>query len=169
MAEIIIPIGTTNLKSILPADDEITYSTLANVGKQQGNKLLNWKSHVLVTQNGFAMTIPDANKKLNGRYFSWVDVAMIRRGIARIPGKKNIITRWHFLSEGYGWSVWYDDKSESEEQFSERSIAFGAKVIPVIIQRKEEWLAANKASADKKKRKIVEKGMRSAQKWQKKI
>lgn len=169
MAEIIIPIETTSLKSIIPAGDEITYSTLANVRKVQGNKLFDWKSHLLVTQNGFAMTIPGADKKLNGRYFSWVNVYRIYRRKARIPGKRNIITNWHFLAEGYIWSIWYDNKSETEDQFGERSMTFGAKVIPIIIQRKQEWLAANNTSADKKKRKIVEQGLKSAQKWQKKI
>lgn len=171
MADIIIPVEATNLKSILPAGDEIIYSTLANVSIHERKLIHYWKSHLLATPNGFAITIPGANNKLNGKYFPWYNVEKIDRTKFKLHRKKKIMIRWLFYVEEYRWSIWYDVNSESEDQFLPRAEGFGALVIPIIIQRKQEWLDANNASStpDKKKRKIVENGLKIALKFQKEI
>lgn len=173
MADIFIPIESTNLKSILPANDEIIYSTLANCSIQKGKLIRYWKSHLLITPNGYAMTIPDANNTLNGKYFPWYIVDNITRAKFKLYKNKQKIymTRWLFFAEGWRWSIWHDVNSETDDQFLPRAEGFGAKVIPIIIQRKQEWIAANNASStpDKKKRKIVEKGLKVAMKFQKQM
>ncbi|TFG10478.1 MAG: hypothetical protein EU535_08240, partial [Promethearchaeota archaeon] len=60
MAEIYYPIDKSNLKEIIPLGQDIIYSTLCQgfVHDTNNDKKYKWKTHVLMTKEGVAFSIP---------------------------------------------------------------------------------------------------------------
>ena len=88
MNDIYVPIGFSNLCEYIPQNEEIIYSTIADLAIE-GPKVFRdlvfgftkvrgkWKSHVLITKDGIALYIGE-NEKAVPRYFPLYNAVFLR-------------------------------------------------------------------------------------------
>ncbi len=77
MAEIYVPIDYSNLSEVIPEEDDILYSTLSKVTRIVWCGTQKWKSHIIITKSGFAMTLP-TKRKIGLTFNPWNTVHEIK-------------------------------------------------------------------------------------------
>ena len=140
MAELYVPINTSDVWKVIPQGEDIIYSTLAKVEiVTMGGKLSHkYETHLLITSNGIAF------KKIN-----------FTKGIQLSDGtSENIYALWEnaqglifiktlgavFKVHGCGIRLIQLEGTETKKQFIARSKLFVAKYRPLMIEKYEEVL-----------------------------
>ena len=149
MSEIYYPIDGSNLKEIIPIGQDIIYSTLCKgYAKESEDKKYKWKSHVLITKEGVAFSIPltvnytkkelknNPNLKVN-HFMPWANIIIIKWqplvGISvgfAVPWVYNQIRlRSEFILER-------ENKYESKQLFKQRLEPFLEKFKPIASEKR---------------------------------
>jgi len=151
-----IPIDYTDLKSLIPAGEDIIYSTLCSAAWQQfvGDTRYeqNWVSHVLITPNGVAYILPSIHqfvsmstpsvvtdskiKDFMKTYVPWHDVFVHQ---SRDSDFSHYSTLFYF----YRFSDY-----ETEDEHKKRAKDLANDVRDLMILRKEEWLTKNEHNSE---------------------
>ena len=153
ISDIYVPIDFSDVKSKIPPGEDIIYSTLCKGTASQtiGNKSIMWTwiSHVLMTPNGLAYTLPDKTKKKAPPiqvYSPWEEIFAIVSAGKLGTG----IT----LSKYTSFKLIREEHFETKEKFKERSKEFVAKFRPLLMEKREKWLELNRNNPEIKKRVI---------------
>ncbi len=151
MSDIYVPIDYSDVKSAIPPGEDIIYSTLCKVEASSGTfvtggSISRWLSHVLMTPTGVAYTIPTKkNKPPLHIYGTWAeDIRFIFE-----PRKKTCRFNTRILTL---FNLIRDENFESEEVFYKRIREFPAKIRPILMERKAEWLELNYNNKEIKRR-----------------
>ncbi|UCC19314.1 MAG: hypothetical protein JSV62_14610 [Promethearchaeota archaeon] len=172
MSDIYVPIDFSDLKSVIPPGEDIIYSTLARGETPIGTtitgskvKYVKYISHILMTPNGVAYTVPTKKPKKEPpvkRYTPWGEI----HGIAS-AGK---LGTGFSISLTLPFKLVREENFETKESFEKRSKEFVAKFRPLIIEKKEEWLRQNRNNPEIKKReiKMAEKVLAKMKSWENK-
>lgn len=148
MAEIYVPIDYTDVKSVIPPEDEIIYSTLttcraSDIGK---NKEYFWNMHVLMTNNGLAFNLPpkvnykttllffDVHNPQVNFYIPWENVVLAKRGV------RTEFTIWPVknINRVITFSVHRDKNYEDKKVFKNRASVVFEKFFPIIEPKREK-------------------------------
>jgi len=133
MTDFIVPIDYTELKSVIPPDDTILYSDIMKLTAKGTNNTI-YKTHVLLTDGGVAYTIIDSKRTTRRgkidvfNYYPWYE-------IFNIMGK-DIHINWTF---GRIYLIQHKE-TEDKAAFLKRKSEFLHKFVPILLQKKEEWL-----------------------------
>lgn len=181
MQEVYFPIENSNLKSIIPPDEEILYSTLSHITRVHKTSKSTWRAHVLLTPRGVAFTEPNMprfglNRKYNPslkasdilmHYLPWYQIEKVRFGkiIKRAETylgkddskytKTKVQTRYKLIRGLF--FIFAQSNFELKEDFKLRIHQFPIKFIPICIQSKKNLLETmttypeNYSRSDKKR------------------
>ena len=147
MSKIYVPIEYTNVREAIPPGEDIIYSTIMRAFFVGGNKKYRFKSHVLMTPNGFAWTNPIRTKKREPpkiEYYNWTKVKKVK-GIG------------FFISPIDVFALERLDGYETKINYKKRALEFGAFILPIMIdyaKRRREEMANDPSIKDRKKRKM---------------
>lgn len=78
MSNIHVPLDYSSLTEIISHNEDILYSSLCNVTEKRINGKSYWKSHILITESGLAITVPQGGGSVGGKYFKWSDIREVR-------------------------------------------------------------------------------------------
>ena len=154
MAEIYVPIESSDLRSRIPPDEQIIYSTMLHGSITFGNRRTTWNTHALMTNKGIHSYMARAlQKQLDYHFMDWIYVKRIGGG-----------TIMFNLNDTYSFAR--VDQFETKEDFKVRKKNMGATLYPVILNRCQNWLNENSNNPDVKGRllKGVQKRLAKAQK-----
>jgi len=125
MSQLYVPIDYTGLAEVIPAGDDILYSTLArgNILGVSVKQKRKHKAHVLVTQNGFAATNSLRKKELKFDYYPWTDGKFFKK--RRSFSKKRVVVFYRTAGQIQYQAV-LDPQFEDKASFVQRKKVFGA-------------------------------------------
>ncbi len=153
MAEIYVPIESSDLKTRIPPDEQIIYSTMLHGSITFGNRRTTWNTHALMTNKGIHSHMARAmQKQLDYHFMDWIYVKRIGGG-----------TIMFNLNDTYSFAR--VEQFETKEKFKERKKTMGASLWPVILKRCQEWLNENSNNPNVKNRLVkgVQKRLGKAQ------
>ncbi|KKM02424.1 hypothetical protein LCGC14_1784560 [marine sediment metagenome] len=134
MSTIYVPIDFTNLSEVIPEGDDILYSTICRVeiiGISYKQKRKH-KSHVLITNSGFAITNSLRKSNLELNFYPWNNINYWKKRFF-----KNRFASVKYRTAGrLKCKVSYDSRFEDKASFNKRRSTFG-------IYCKELWLKNN--------------------------
>lgn len=171
--EIYIPIDSSNLKSIIPTDDEIIYSALCRADYRYvkgGTEFsVSWQTHILLTTGGLAYTEMNYDKSKEDRYIPWHKLYVnntglnVNRASWMIRNSRDDHTTMLMITAN-------PDNPETIEELATRLNKFHTTYRPFLIELKKEWIKVNKDNPDikKKEKKRVEKTLELMEKELKK-
>ncbi|MFW9969197.1 MAG: hypothetical protein ACFFDF_03290 [Candidatus Odinarchaeota archaeon] len=152
MAKIFYPIDGSNLNEIIPLGQDIIYSTLCKgyAKDPYTEKNYNWRSHVLMTNEGIAFSIPLSvnytkkelkkipNPEVN-HFIPWGNVMIAKyQGLVSIKG--GFTVQWIYDKIRYRSQFYIerDNKYESRESFKHRQQDFIDQFLPVVTKKRNE-------------------------------
>ncbi len=140
MSDINFPIDSSDLRSIIPPEEDIIYDTYMKANLTSGKKKIQFISHFLMTENGFYWTNPEQNSislsfpliilhRQNPEllYSDWIDIKDIEENKIRVGSTD------HF-------TLFRNDEMETEEDHAIRVKAFALKMWPNVIVKCTNWL-----------------------------
>lgn len=146
-----ISIESSDVKDIIPQREEIIYSSLATVKRENSDSCHKWTTHLLITPNGIAFK---ESKGMSGElinsYYNWYKIQSIKnfKNPSIIIHKDN--------ASSYSLSLKRNESFETKKDFKERRKEFVAKFNPIFIKRKQQWLQNEKSNLKIKKKIIKE-------------
>lgn len=155
--EICIPIDSSDLKSIIPSNDEIIYSTLCRARydyvKGGTEYKIGWQTHILLTTGGLAYTEMNYDKSKEDRYIPWHKLYVDQSGldVNRASGfiRNNRDDHTTMIS-----IITDPDNPETIETLANRLHRFKVIYRPFLINLKKEWIEVNKDNQDIKKKEM---------------
>jgi hypothetical protein len=154
MSNIHVPIDTSEVASVIPAGEDIVYSTICYVKERGGVGPTAYKkkysSHVVLTANGIAFEI---KRKLSKKYLysPYID----RRFRVVLKG----VNGFH-LGGGtsYSFRLKYRKEFEDKQEFNERNHNFFKTMAPIYINAVEKNIEESPPGrATEKKKKHIQK------------
>ena len=124
MTQIYVPIDYTGLAEILPAGDDILYSTIAKgkiIGISTKQKRTH-KSHILITQNGLAATNSLRKSNLQFEYYPWTNGKFWKK---RRSFKKKWVSCFYRTAGQIAYKALFDPQFEDKASFIARKKVFG--------------------------------------------
>ncbi|MFX1375432.1 MAG: hypothetical protein ACFFA0_06450 [Promethearchaeota archaeon] len=155
ISNIYVPIEYSNLKSIIPPEENTIYSTLATASTATSSKYIKkWDTHVLFTNKGIAFMA--MNKKKNSNevepiYIPLYDLAVtgVLGAPLRAPPYCHLALKRH-------------PDFETKDVFKQRAKAFQAVVAPLVIAAKKQQIeylesvtGPEEKSSEKKAKKLL--------------
>ncbi|MFX0102238.1 MAG: hypothetical protein ACFFCS_21915 [Candidatus Hodarchaeota archaeon] len=155
MAEIYIPIDSTNLKDVIPPGEDILYSTMCQgtYAYRTLNQTISVKfnAHALLTTGGIAYTCANRGGQMQNYYEPWwrvFQVVKILKWRGFVINRPDLIGSPMRKLNIVSFSLKQNEGFETEEKFKERNQEFVGKFRPLLIQRRQEWLAANQGNSE---------------------
>lgn len=147
MAEIYVPIDSSGIRKVIPEGEDILYSTMCKMIVDKGmgaayTNLTTWTTHVLMTQSGFAMNIPNKKQATERKFIPWYEI-------------KNL---W---PTGIWWGLRKhldfirDPNFETKMNFKKRRWEFPLRFIPFAIESRKNRIAEMEANPTKFKSKHI--------------
>ncbi len=161
-AEIYVPIDYSNLKSILPPNNDILYSTKCKASLQIKNTVYSWDSHMLIVNDGVAYILRRNKGEPKTQFFfcPWynTNIVALTKKLVSISVKNDY--RVLLMLDR-------DDNYETKEHFLERIRKFEDRFRPIVIEEKEKWLNKNIDNPEIKKKVIkdFQQDIKFGKKW----
>jgi len=136
MSNIYIPIDFSEVASVIPAGEDILYSTLCHV-KERGGSAPNYykktyNSHAVLTTNGIAFEVKRKLSKTRCLYFPYIEENF--SSVSFSPKNKFFAG----IGVSYSFQLKHSKDFESKEQFNERKQIFFKTMAPVYINAIEK-------------------------------
>ena len=143
MGEIYVPIEYSEAINVVPPGDEILYSTMCRMSYfAPSGSITRWLSHVLLTEGGVALTNAKDKGSFELKYLPWTKVGYIGTKFLSIHlGDTYPSTMDHHI---VNCKFIRDPNFETEEMFRERKARFPTIFLPLLIQKKEEFLQSTR-------------------------
>ena len=143
MGEIYVPIEYSEVINIVPPGEEILYSTMCKMTYlSPSGSISRWISHVLLTEGGLACTNAKDKGSFELKYIPWTKVVFISGKAFTIDlGDKYPSTMDHHMVTCV---LLRNPNFETEETFRERKTRFPTIFVPLLIQKKEEFLQSTR-------------------------
>jgi len=135
MSDIYVPIEFSEVTSVIPAGEDVVYSTLCHIKERGGLGPTHYKktynSHVVFTTNGIAFEIKRKVSKTRCYYTPYID----KMFLVRIKPNNKFNTGIGVL---YSFQLKHSKDFESKEQFNQRSQLFFKTIAPVYFKAIEK-------------------------------
>jgi len=108
------PIDFTNFLEPIPKYEDVLYSTLCNVKEILVDAKSYWKTHLVITKSGIAMSVPHGRGWVGGKFFEWNDIWKMKK-------KGNSVVLMRNPSRFSSLTLTLSREMESNESFSNRT------------------------------------------------
>ena len=135
------------MKSVIPSDEEILYSSLGRGAVATSTKYItNWETHILITNQGIAFGM--YQKK--GKFFEKVYVPLYDIVVPGLAGALRIPEYCHLYLKRH-------TDYETKQNYRAREKAFEATVAPLVIEAKKNRIITLQSMGDKASQKKIKK------------
>lgn len=170
MAEIYVPISYSNVKDIIPVEEDIIYSTSCKAIQNESGALKFWKTHLLMTEKGVAFSKPKKKKKEPPEliYVDWTRVLYVVKKGLRVDISKSYPTSIYGY-ELVDLNIKSNSTFESRGKFEKRLKEFPKKFYPYVLEKKKSFLQSQDSSfLYGKQRELQERAIRNMEKYYRK-
>lgn len=139
MSDLYVPIDSTDIRKVIPPGLDIFYSSLCKCSAQESDgrnfKTYTWNSHILITDVGIALSIPNnvGNNKYVTYFLKWYRINLRKGGFSLLPVRGEIKFKCIF-------QLARDGKFESIETFEIRRQQFWQKFAMLREERTVEMV-----------------------------